>query len=91
MIWTEMKSDPHNAAELVTQRFYSLFKRQDGFFVSHSGEKFSLHVMGDTAPWNFLVIEYQDTGEDGDAFYPSDYDAFDDLIADMVKEIDADR
>ena len=89
MIWTEMKSDPHKVAELITQRFYSLFKRQGDFFVSNSGERFSLHVMGDAAPWNFLVIEYQDTGEDGDAFYPSDYDTIEDLIADMVQEIDA--
>lgn len=88
MIWTEMKSNPHKVAESITQAFKSLYDQKDGYFVSNSGVQFSLHVMGDASPWDFIVIEYQDTGEDGDAFYPSDFDSLDSIISAMKDEIE---
>ena len=44
--------------------------------------------MGAADPWNFLTIEYEDTGEDGDAYYPEDYDNFDDMLIEMLTEIE---
>ena len=39
------------------------------------GSWFRVILLGDKDPWNCLVIEYDD-GEDGDLYYPDDYDDF---------------
>ena len=50
--------------------------------------EFSVVKMGDSDPWNFFVLEYDD-GEDGDGFYPDDFDSIDDLITAMIDEIES--
>ena len=60
----------------------------EGWLQNSKGVPFSLHKMGDEAPWNFFVIEYGDTGEDGDSFYPDDYDSIEDMISEMIEEIE---
>ncbi len=58
-------------------------------FKSKNGTPFNVFIMGDESPWDFLVVEYEDTWEDGDAFYPADYNSFEDLLEAMIKEIES--
>lgn len=90
MEWTEQKSNMAHVHSAVLQRLRELFSQGDSQaeqFTSPAGVPFSVCKMGETAPWNFLVIEYHDTGEDGESFYPEDYQSLDDLVADMTTEI----
>ena len=92
MIWTEMKYDLPKVKDALEQ----LFKENYGSkvvdkklqFKSKHGEWFRLCIVGDKAPYDFLVIEYLDTGEDGDAFYPKDCYDLGVLYEDMVREIE---
>lgn len=93
MTWTETKSDTFKVRDLLTKRFTDLYKAEGSKadtvkFYTADGVPFSLHVMGADAPFDFIVIEYEDTGEDGDAFFPEDYDTIDDMITAMQTEID---
>lgn len=88
MTLTEMKCQ-------IEDRLKNIFpnKVQDGIlsFVNSNGIPFHVVCVGKEPPWDFIVIEYEDTMEDGDAFYPSDYFDFDSLFDAVLKEIkDAD-
>ncbi len=77
----------------IEKRLKNLFdnKNHDGVisFINSNGVPFHVVVMGEKEPWNFIVIEYEDTGEDGDAFYPTDYADFEILFNSIVNEINA--
>lgn len=55
------------------------------YFQNSRGEVFNV-VMMDL--WGCLVIEYNDTGEDGDLYYPNDYKDFDTMLKAMIEEIE---
>lgn len=98
MIWMEMRNNLDQVKEAIetalSERYQAREKSENNAF--HTGKVFhtdqygdvSLCVMGNEEPWNFFVIEY-DNGEDGDSFYPSDYDNFEDLVADVISEIES--
>ncbi len=92
MIWTEMKSDLEKvkaALEDILAKKYPSFTHNGMLdFTRPSGESFRLHVMGNASPWDFIVIEYG-SGEDGDGYYPEDYESADKMADDMIREIDA--
>lgn len=53
-----------------------------------SGSSVPFHVV-DLQPFrNALTIEYADTWEDGDLFYPGDYETVEEMFKDMIKEIE---
>ena len=90
MEWTELKNNISGVYSVVLQRFrerFGLSGLGEDVFVSPAGIPFSVCKMGEKTPWNFLVIEYRDTGEDGDSFYPEDYQSLDDLVTAMTNEI----
>ena len=92
MTWMEMK---YNTAlvftalnELFSEKYKSSRKNDKTIFHHDKGFEFNLHVMGNSKPWDFIVIEYSDTGEDGDAFYPKDFDSKEAMFDAMLKEIE---
>lgn len=87
MTLKDMKKDVDNKFKEV-YRFTE--SKSDGYvFTTDSDISFTVHVMGEDEPWNFLVIDYHDTGEDGDAFYPDDYSSIDDMFKAMLEETKA--
>ena len=59
-------------------------------FTSNKGECFTVDSMkGKTEDDNCVLINYLEDGEDGDRFFPSDYDDLNKLVDDMIKEIEA--
>ncbi len=84
MTWQETKSKTLEVHAMVInslKKRYSFEEVADGVqFQNTKGIPFIVYAMGTADPWNFLTIEYEDTGEDGDAYYPEDYDNFDDML-----------
>ena len=80
----EIKKDVEASLKMVYP-----FKEEDGsvLFVPENFEAFKVCKMGDEEPWNALVLEYQDTGEDGDLFYAEDYDTLEAMVSLMRAEI----
>lgn len=100
MNWMEQRNNMDQVFELLqsvlTEKFspgkpemFPMAYGSEGWLQNSKGIPFSLHKMGNKDPWNFFVIEYGDTGEDGDSFYPDDYDSFEDMISAILKEIES--
>lgn len=88
MTWTEMRNDTDGVKNAVEKRLSEMFPTDEkGRFLSVAGVPFSICTMGAQPPWDFLVIEYHDTGEDGDGFYPEDYNSLDEMLKDMLEEV----
>lgn len=47
------------------------------YFRTSKGVRIDVELLSHKAPYDFFVIEYTDTMEDGSGFYPGDYDSFD--------------
>ena len=92
MIWKETRLNIHDVYLLLLKSLkekYDYKEDADGIqFRNMRGIPFNVSVMGDSEPWNFVVVEYEDTGEDGDGYYPEDFDSYDDLLQAMIKEIE---
>ena len=91
MEWTDMKYNLSAVFEQLLESLKLAFRHEisdrDAVFYDKDGSPFSVVKMGETAPWNFIVVEYHDDGEDGDAFYPEDYNSFNDFLDDILQEI----
>lgn len=93
MIWTEIKNQTKSVYELVENELskrYTFSCDADGVktYVTSHGEHISLCLMGTEDPWDFFVVEYAETGDDGEGFYPKDYNSFDELMNDIISEIE---
>jgi hypothetical protein len=90
MDWTETKSIIDKAEAEILGKLAEIYQpaEEKGSFYSHGGVRFHIVKMGKEDPWNCFVIEYSDTLEDGDQFYPADYDSLDRLVEKMIEEID---
>lgn len=92
MTWAETRSNLTVVSEMLKDALkdkYSFNNDSDGIrFLNNAGEPFNIFAMGNEPPWNFYVVEYENTGEDGDAFYPEDYSSFNELLGAMLKEIE---
>ena len=92
MGWTETRFNTMSAKAVMENRLkeaYGAKESSEGMvFTNSAGVAFHLHAMGQEEPWDFIVIEYLDTGEDGDGFYPKDYTSEDEMFAAMVAEIE---
>ena len=90
MDWMEMRNDIPKVKNAVIEEFkkvYPSYKKRDNvFFVNPNGLEFEIYGFG--SDWNFLVISYELSGEDGSSFYPEDYESFEDFVNDMKKEAD---
>lgn len=73
----------------IEERFAEIYKtkKQDGekIFIIPDGSDTARIVPLQGKEEVFFVIEYG-CGDDGDAFFPSDYKNIDDMIDDMLKE-----
>ena len=57
------------------------------FFVTNRKTPFRVQEL--TGSFHAFVIEYADTWEDGDCFFPEDYASIEDMAAAMMREIDS--
>jgi hypothetical protein len=93
MTWLGMRNKMDDILELINNRLselYVLENSENGLhFKNNKSVVFSVHKMGEKDPWNFFVIGYEDTGEDGDAFYPEDYNDFEEMFHKMLEEIES--
>lgn len=93
MIWEETKRDTEKVLRLVedelSRRYeYSYDEEKNKIYTTGLGEHISICLMGTEAPWDFMVVEYAETGDDGEGFYPQDYDSFEEMINDIISEIE---
>lgn len=93
MTWTETKNDNSLVEPLISAELGKRYdhEEKDGktYFRRQSGELFHLvrvRLQKDDA--DFFVIEYMNSMEDGDAFYPEDYDSLEAMMEEIVREID---
>ena len=92
MAWMETKNNTIQVKSLVEnelEKRYSM-SNESGHKMFHSDQygDFSICALGEEDPWNFLVISYENDGEDGDGFYPAEYESIDSLVADIIAEIE---
>ena len=92
MIWQEIKYNIDAVLEMINESLASKYiirtENEPGDYINNQQVPFSVCKLGDTPPWNCLTISYEDTGEDGDLFYPEDYEEYDDLLQALITEIE---
>lgn len=92
MIWEEMKFNIHSVYLLLLEALkarYNYRNDPDGIqFRNTKGRPFNIFVMGNAEPWKCVVVEYEDTGEDGGLYYPEDFDSYEAMLQAMLKEIE---
>lgn len=91
MTWIEMRNSTKLVKKLAEDELgksYPFTINENGKRIFHTDKAgdFYICALGEAEPWNFLVVAYKE--EDGYSFYPSDYDSFEALIADMTEEIE---
>lgn len=93
MTWTETRNNNSLVEPLISAELEKRYDRaeKDGksYFRRQDGELFHLvrvRLPKDDA--DFFVIEYMDSMEDGDAFYPEDYDSLEAMMEEIFLEID---
>lgn len=75
--------------EALAARYEVVSSSDNSIYINKRGAEFHVCKLGIKDPWNCFVISYADTGEDGDCFYPEDYDNFASMLDAMIAEIDA--
>lgn len=87
--WAEMKTDIIQAEKGILDGLAKIYQpgEGEGEFFSRKGVLFSVTRLD---RWNCFVIDYSDTMEDGDRFYPEDFDSLESLLKKMTEEIDKD-
>lgn len=93
MTWTETRKNNGLVEPLISEELAKRYDQteKDGktYFRRQSGELFHpvrvQLVKGDA---DFFVIEYMDSMEDGDSFYPEDYSSLEEMIEEICREIE---
>ena len=92
MTWLGMKYNLPEIKSLLLNELknrYSHVEMADGIqFITGKGRPFNVFVLGDSEPFGCFVIEHEDTGEDGDMYYPEDYKSFEEMLHAMLTEIE---
>ncbi len=93
MTWTETRKNNGLVEPLISEELAKRYAQteKDGktYFRRQSGELFHpVRVQLDKGDADFFVIEYMDSMEDGDSFYPEDYDTLDSMMEEIFLEID---
>lgn len=92
MTWAEKKLNIHEVYEMIIESLKNKYQFEENEeeiqFKNTKDVPFIVYAIGNEPPWNFLVIEYEDTGEDGDSYYPEDYECFEDMFQAMLAEIE---
>lgn len=89
MTWTEIskKTDTlRSALEEALSKTYETASIEPKSFVNNKGDKFTLFTF--SQPEVAVGIEYNDA-DDGDLYYPTDYDGIEPMLEDMAKEIES--
>ncbi len=93
MTWQETRLNLQTTLALLYDELKKKYRYEEKLgrpqFVNDRGNEFIPYILGDEAPWNCIVIEYSETGEDGDLFYPADYNSFEDMFREMIVEIES--
>ena len=93
MTWEEIRQNIDDVMAIVNNMLALKYKtRVDGeekIFKNNAGIEFALRKLGDKEPWNAIVIQYEDTLEDGDSFYPEDFNSVNDMFQAMLEEIES--
>lgn len=91
MTWKEMKNNPQLVKNFLEEKLKSRYgyKEENGRLVYNNpcGGSFSLILIDEKRIDYFFVIDYSN-GEDGDSFYPKDYNDETIFVSDIFKEID---
>ena len=95
MTWTETKYHNDQAEPLIIGELGKKYDQtvKDGtvYFRRKDGELFHLiRIMIPKSGADFFVMEYMNSMEDGEAFYPEDYESLEALMKDIYREIDQD-
>ncbi len=90
MVWTEKKCHDETTLKKIESEFSSVFpsETQNGMNIYFVGGNDTAHIVTLKMPDEdecFFVIEYG-SGDDGDAFYLSDYNDLNAMIKDMIEE-----
>ena len=72
--------------ERLSTEYKQVVIKSQPFYSNSDGLCFHVIDLGSFEP--ALVIEYAGTWEDGDLFYPEDYDTIDEMYAEMIAEIE---
>lgn len=86
MPWEEISKRTDTLKDALEDALSDCYEKEQGNFVSDKGDRFTLFTFTD--PEIAVGIEYNDE-DDGDLFYPSDYDSFEEMLSDMRAEINA--
>ncbi len=91
MNWTEVSKSCGLLKNEVEEKFIGRYnhKDEDGAIVFQNDYGIEFGTFLFEKPEVCIGIEYHDTWEDGDLFYPSDYKSLDDMVKDIEKEIDS--
>ena len=71
----------------LKKRYRTASVKGERFYETKRGVRF--HIINLEGFCEALVVEYADTWEDGDLFYPEDYGNIDELFSAIVSEIEA--
>lgn len=85
MSWAEISKRTYRLKDALEDALSVYYKKEQGHFISDKGDRFSLFTFRE--PEIAIGIEYNDE-DDGDLFYPSDYDSLEAMLNDMRAEID---
>ena len=89
MDWTELRKEILKVKKAVIAELSKIYPVRESqcsvIFTNSQGVDFEIFAFVDP---DFLVVEYKDTFEDGDCFFPEDYDTLEDMVNDMRKEIE---
>lgn len=95
MTWTEAKYNNDQAEPLIIGELGKKYDQtvKDGtvYFRRKDGELFHLiRIRIAKTGADFFVMEYMNSMEDGEAFYPEDYESLEAMMKDIYREIDKD-
>lgn len=73
--------------KMLKEKYDTITIEGSSFFLNNKSVPFRIVALN-TVKWSALVVEYGNTWEDGDCFFPEEYDSKEDLFEAILKEIE---
>ena len=90
--WSVVRNNIDNAVNAVeielSQRYPYTMENGKRIYHSDKAGFFHIDILRGLADVPFFVIDYMKDYEDGDGFFPVDYDSLDTLVSDVITEIE---